>query len=507
MQRMHARQHNPHLLKRMTGLYLPAAVLLLLLSGWAFGAAFIAVVPDQAIDSDGNRATTTPFGASSECADGFRYQQVIEGDRVGGGRISAIAFRLDASEPGDVGPLTFPGSMVRLASTAASPTTISSVFDNNLGADTTVVFTGDLVASATAGGSPTAFDFEIPIEAPFDFDPADGNLLIELTAENCPPGVSAEFDADNRGLGHAVAWDHASSTADQVATRGLVTQLLLVSGSGVIAPLYNCPANSSSGDNLTRGFYVENFPARELDKVTMTYHMPAAGTYTVRMTARENTYDGRIIGGPRTRTFNTGTGGTRAEITFDFGSATVTEGSTVTFSQELLDSPSGSLFYNVGDGPCADIVQTEGTTPPLDTVRRDRVAVTIEAETRIRGIGGNWSVVGHDGEGFMIDVTQHDGTLVVIWFTYDFDGNQMWLIGTDPDFSGNSAHMTLSRVTGPSFGPDFSPADVITESWGTLTIVFEDCGGGRVTFNSLAGFGAGAYDIMRVYETEQASCP
>jgi hypothetical protein len=35
------------------------------------------------------------------------------------------------------------------------------------------------------------------------------------------------------------------------------------------------------------------------------------------------------------------------------------------------------VFYNVGIGPCANIVQTEGTTPPLDEFRRDSVGVAI----------------------------------------------------------------------------------------------------------------------------------
>lgn len=124
----------------------------------------------------------------------------------------------------------------------------------------------------------------------------------------------------------------------------------------------------------------------------------------------------------------------------------------------------------------------------------------------LHGIAGNWAVVGHNGEGFLVDVTKAN-QLVVFWFTYDSDGNQVWLFGVADDFNGNSASMDLTRITGPSFGPDFDAGDRSDQLWGTLDVQFEDCDQGSVHYESITGFGTGDYDIERIYRSSQSICP
>jgi len=124
----------------------------------------------------------------------------------------------------------------------------------------------------------------------------------------------------------------------------------------------------------------------------------------------------------------------------------------------------------------------------------------------LHGIAGNWAVVGHNGEGFLVDVTKAN-QLVVFWFTYDSNGNQVWLFGVSDDFDSDSATMELTRITGPSFGPDFDAGDRSDETWGTLEIQFDDCDQGSVHYESSTGFGSGDYDIERIYRSSQAICP
>jgi hypothetical protein len=48
----------------------------------------------------------------------------------------------------------------------------------------------------------------------------------------------------------------------------------------------------------------------------------------------------------------------------------------VTFAL-TLNAGAVPVFYNVGVGPCAGVTQTNGTTPPLDSFRRDSVGLVI----------------------------------------------------------------------------------------------------------------------------------
>lgn len=491
---------------------LPAAVAALLIyPAAAMAAVFLAVVPPSAFDSNGSTENSIPFAATNRCEDGFRYQQLIDGDELGAGSIDSLAFRLDEGESSDFGPLTYGGMKVKLSSTTTTAGTLSDSFDANRGPDETLVFSGDLTMGATVSGStPHPFDFEIPIEAPFEFQGGSRNLLVDISVDDCPPDAPGFFDADTSGLSRAFAWDKDSATAENVSGVGLVSQIQ-VSTPGLVAPLYDCPFRSDGTgvDLLRRGFYLENFPAKRLDRVTLEYLTRGGGTYSVRLTAREGSYDGRIIGGPRTVTFNAPGGESTTRRTFDFGGATVTEGATVTFTQEVVDQPAGGdIFYDTASdsGGCADITQTEGTSPPLDTHRRDNVGIKVDPVLRDRGLGGNWTVVGHNGEGFMLDVTQNN-QLVAIWFTYDETGNQMWLLGVDSNFDSNEATMNLDRFSGPVFGPGFDPGDVMTNNWGNLSIRFHDCDSATVWYNSLTGFGSGVYEIEPIYDTEQGSCP
>lgn len=170
-------------------------------------------------------------------------------------------------------------------------------------------------------------------------------------------------------------------------TKILVGITVLVAGmlsqAAMAATLYSCPLDGAGGDQVPRGFYVTNYPGSTLDTVTLTYYPGSGdGAYTVSLTARLSAYDGTTIGTPQSQTVNI-VGGAGASATFSFGNAPVPAGSTVTFSQVLVSGPVASpvLFYDVGVGPCTNITQTDGTTPPLDSVRRDSVGVSITGST------------------------------------------------------------------------------------------------------------------------------
>lgn len=103
------------------------------------------------------------------------------------------------------------------------------------------------------------------------------------------------------------------------------------------------------------------------------------GAYTVSLTPRLSVYGGTIVGATQTKVVNI-VGSTFVNTTFNFGNAPVPPGSTVTFTQILVSGPvvmNPVLYYDVGSGTCTDVTQTNGTTPPLDSFRRNSVGLVI----------------------------------------------------------------------------------------------------------------------------------
>jgi hypothetical protein len=165
---------------------------------------------------------------------------------------------------------------------------------------------------------------------------------------------------------------------------GLAALLMLITVPIVRASpivIFSAPFSGSVGDFLDRGFYLTSFPGTNLGTVTVGYMSPTAGAYTASMTARLGAYDGPLIGSTQTVAF--GLPGIAGDtfVTYDFGGALVPTGSIVTFTQQVVSGPD-FLFYDVGLGDlgvpgATGVVETEGTTPPLDVFRRDSVGVVV----------------------------------------------------------------------------------------------------------------------------------
>ena len=145
--------------------------------------------------------------------------------------------------------------------------------------------------------------------------------------------------------------------------------------------LLTCTNNTSTGDRIDRGFYVPNFPGNSLDSARLVFSSPTAGSYTVRLTVRSNTYDGIVLGSDAT-TFTLASS-TDLPVTFNFPSTRIRENSRVCFIITELSGPSTSLFYGVNNsfsGGCPTVVETEGTTPPIDTFRRNGVNLILNGQ-------------------------------------------------------------------------------------------------------------------------------
>ena len=153
---------------------------------------------------------------------------------------------------------------------------------------------------------------------------------------------------------------------------------------GTIAAFWNPLADlamTPGGDFTTRGFYVKNYPGTSLNKVRLYFMTRTPGAYTLTLTARSGAYNGTLIG---TATSTAALTTSDQPVDFAFASAAVAMGSTVTFRIGVT-GPSTNVYYSVG--PClsnwqctypgTQVEETEGTSPPLDTNRRNSVAVQL----------------------------------------------------------------------------------------------------------------------------------
>jgi hypothetical protein len=123
-------------------------------------------------------------------------------------------------------------------------------------------------------------------------------------------------------------------------------------------------------------------------------------------------------------------------------------------------------------------------------------------------ITGSWYLPARDGEGYNIEIigNELDPQLLAYFYTYDEDGNQMWLVGSGPA-NGDTAVVPVQVTSGPVYGAGYDPADVLREDWGTLTFKFATKDTGSVERASTMGFGTDTVDIIRLTYVTGLTCP
>jgi hypothetical protein len=110
---------------------------------------------------------------------------------------------------------------------------------------------------------------------------------------------------------------------------------------------------------------------------------------------------------------------------------------------------------------------------------------------------GSWYDPAHDGEGFVLQWLDH-GEALLLWFTYDPEGNQHWMIGMGEEIGRQLQIETLQSTRGARFGHEFDPADVEFVDWGRLGMDL-DCLAGQADYQSiLPEFGQGEFELQRL---------
>jgi hypothetical protein len=165
------------------------------------------VVPNQWSTAQGDAGNLFPLFSANP----MRYQQVFDASQFsrlnpGGGLINRIAFR--GHGPGVPFTANAAQLQVNLSTTSKAPDGLSSTFADNVGPDDTQVFSGPFQTAVTFTGDPTNFEVVINFTTPFYYDPAKGNLLLDVRnmqgSTEVPPndqeldGTSATSDSVSR---------------------------------------------------------------------------------------------------------------------------------------------------------------------------------------------------------------------------------------------------------------------------------------------------------------------
>lgn len=106
--------------------------------------------------------------------------------------------------------------------------------------------------------------------------------------------------------------------------------------------------------------------------------------------------------------------------------------------------------------------------------------------------GNWWEGEAKSGRGFLLEVTPIGGqdNLIVNWFTYDNNGNQIWITGGAPVTAGSETiEVPLQRLEGGSFGPEFQASDATRSNWGSITFNFDSCASATANYSGSDGSG------------------
>jgi len=204
------------------------------------GAGRIFVVPNELENQEGNDAAFLPFVIGTQFTgtqSTERYQQIFDASQFaaippGGAYLSSFWFRSDCSL--NNGGVILSNLQMNLSTTQKTPDGLSATFAENTGSDDIKVFGPGQFITSAAGATcpgPDVFDDILDFATPFFYNPAKGNLLMDIRVypglflQN--PGFFANDGANTLGdsISRAYASTVDATVATQVDTSGIVTRI------------------------------------------------------------------------------------------------------------------------------------------------------------------------------------------------------------------------------------------------------------------------------------------
>lgn len=130
---------------------------------------------------------------------------------------------------------------------------------------------------------------------------------------------------------------------------------------------------------------------------------------------------------------------------------------------------------------------------------------------------GAWYHPDHSGHGISVEVLDDENT-VFFWYTYDPDGNPIWLLaqGTNSEIALTGLFIPYIRVEATAYYHDgmifgeFDPDTNHRQEWGTIILDFQyaGCDSAHMEwFPTIPGFTHGSTDLVRLTSLYELDCP
>ena len=126
-----------------------------------------------------------------------------------------------------------------------------------------------------------------------------------------------------------------------------------------------------------------------------------------------------------------------------------------------------------------------------------------------RHFTGAWEQVAQESQGLSLEVIEQDDDSrksVAYWYTYGADRKSAWYLGIG-DLIENRIEFVLYESTDVGFMQASSPGNDSIQSIGTMTIVFDSCDTGAVSYETEhEEVGSGTFNIKRVSAVMNTHC-
>lgn len=167
---------------------------------------------------------------------------------------------------------------------------------------------------------------------------------------------------------------------------------------------------------------------------------------------------------------------------------------------------SSSIVRGVGLAKYCEATDARGTVRPVGNC--DAGAAQFDATKFVGegGMNGVWYDRAANGHYVTIQRVHDDDTALVIWDTFDRNGNQAWIYGVG-HVSGKHIHIDMSQNVGGRLQAGGAPTGSVVRSWGTVDIDLASCTSGTLRYqSSQSGFGSGQFPLDRLAYVSAFGC-
>jgi len=175
------------------------------------------------LPADSSTGNAYPFGSFYS----GQYQQVYTASAFSGPiTISDLEFFNTQSDSGATS-MTSGNWTISLSTTSADWNTLSSTYSSNIGGDNTQVFSGNLTQPWAFGDT-----LQISLSTPFAYNPANGNLLMDVMVSGVSEPGGADIFFDTNGFNNGT--ENGNTIMGRVYFNTFFSQNIVDSGYGLV---------------------------------------------------------------------------------------------------------------------------------------------------------------------------------------------------------------------------------------------------------------------------------